>query len=120
MWARPQSALEPETSLTLLDLNDHTTQLRLSEGTVNLRVRHLDDGDRVEVDTPNLAFNLQVPGIPDRRRQPRRHQIVTRYERTRRSHRRGVSSYAWSPGQSARFSGTDQSNYEIGQLSAFR
>jgi hypothetical protein len=27
-----------------------------------LRVRHLDDGDLVEVDTPNLAFNLQRTG----------------------------------------------------------
>src|SRR2546425_13107660 len=51
--------LAAETSLTLLDLNERTTQLRLSEGTVILRLRHLDDGDLVEVDTPNLAFNLQ-------------------------------------------------------------
>src|SRR4029077_17124183 len=42
--------LAAETSLTLLDLDDRTTQLRLSGGTVILRVRHLDDGDVVEVD----------------------------------------------------------------------
>ena len=54
--------LAPETSMTLLDLDDSTMQLRLSEGTVILRVRHLDDGDLVEVDTPNLAFNLQRTG----------------------------------------------------------
>ncbi len=46
----------PETSLTLLDLDDRSLQLRLSAGTVVLRVRHVDDGDFFEIDTPNLAF----------------------------------------------------------------
>ena len=54
--------LAPQTSVTLLDLDDRTTQLRLSEGTVIVRLRHLDDGDLVEVDTPNLAFDLQRTG----------------------------------------------------------
>jgi hypothetical protein len=43
--------MAPQTSVTLLDLDDQTTQLRLSEGSVIIRLRHLDDGDRVEVDT---------------------------------------------------------------------
>src|SRR5215468_11278974 len=34
--------LNSETSLTFLDLDDHTTQLRLSLGSMLLRVRHLD------------------------------------------------------------------------------
>src|SRR5579862_2762372 len=51
-----------ETSLTFLDLDDHTTQLRLSLGTLLIRVRHLDDGDLFEVDTPNLAFTIQSAG----------------------------------------------------------
>ncbi len=54
--------MNSETSLTFLDLNDQTTQLRLSLGTLLLRVRHLDDGDLFEVDTPNLAFTVQSVG----------------------------------------------------------
>ena len=54
--------LAPETSVTFLDLDDRTTQLRLSQARIILRVRHLDDGDLFEVDTPNLAFDLQHPG----------------------------------------------------------
>src|SRR5690349_1565628 len=54
--------LAAQTSLTFLDLNDNTTQLRLSEGSIIVRLRHLDDGDLVEVDTPNLAFDLQRTG----------------------------------------------------------
>src|SRR5438034_9013764 len=41
----------PETSLTFLQLDDRTAQFRLSDGSMILRVRHLDDDDLVEVDT---------------------------------------------------------------------
>ena len=54
--------LAAQTSITLLDLDDRTTQIRLSEGSIIVRLRHLDDGDLVEVDTPNLAFDLQRNG----------------------------------------------------------
>src|SRR5579862_7535381 len=36
--------MDSETSLTFLDLDDHNSQLRLSLGTLLVRVRHLDDG----------------------------------------------------------------------------
>jgi hypothetical protein len=54
--------LSSETSLTFLDLDDHATQLRLAQGSVVLNVRHLDDDDTVEVDTPNLSFQVQHNG----------------------------------------------------------
>src|SRR5882724_186398 len=54
--------ISSETSLTFLDLDDHTTQLRLAQGSVLLNVRHLDDDDSVEVDTPNLSFQVQHNG----------------------------------------------------------
>src|SRR5437016_4862128 len=41
--------LNSETSLTVLDLDDRTTQLKLSQGSIILRVRHVDDGDTYEV-----------------------------------------------------------------------
>src|SRR5437773_2672649 len=46
--------LSDQTSITLLDLDDDTTQLRLSQGTMVLHVRHLDNNDLFEVNTPNL------------------------------------------------------------------
>jgi hypothetical protein len=108
--------LGPETSVTLLDLDDRTTQLRLSAGTLILRVRHLDDGDLVEVDTPNLAFNLQHPG-------EYRVDVDSNGDMTnvsvfggRGEVTGGGYSYTVVAGQSARFSGTDQLNYDIAQL----
>jgi len=54
--------LSSETSLTFLELDDHVMQLRLAQGSVLVRVHHLDDDDTVEIDTPNLAFTVQRTG----------------------------------------------------------
>ena len=54
--------LSSETSLTFLTLDDRTTQLRLAQGSILLHVRHLDDEDYMEIDTPNLAFQIQRNG----------------------------------------------------------
>ncbi|MGH9495162.1 MAG: DUF6600 domain-containing protein, partial [Candidatus Sulfotelmatobacter sp.] len=54
--------LGEKTGITFLALDDHTTQIRLAQGLIFLRVRHIDDDDSYEVDTPNLAFTLLQPG----------------------------------------------------------
>ena len=51
-----------QTSLDFLALDDDTTQLRLAQGTLTLRVRNLFEGQRIEVNTPNLAFVITRPG----------------------------------------------------------
>jgi hypothetical protein len=108
--------LAPETSLTLLDLDDRTTQFRLSEGSIILRLRHLDDGDLVEVDTPNLAFDLQRTG--EYRIDVDSAGDVTNVSvwKGRGEVTGGGYSYTVVAGQSARFSGADQLNYDIATL----
>ena len=54
--------MSEETSLDFLALDDSVTQLRLAQGTVQLRVRTLFEGQRLEIDTPNLAFVISQPG----------------------------------------------------------
>ncbi len=54
--------LGAKTGITFLALDDRTTQIRLAQGSLILRVRHVDDDDTYEVDTPNLAFTLLQPG----------------------------------------------------------
>ncbi|MGB8010513.1 MAG: DUF6600 domain-containing protein [Terriglobales bacterium] len=54
--------LGSETSLTFLELDDQVLQLRLAQGSALVGVRHFDDGDTVEIDTPNLAFMVQRTG----------------------------------------------------------
>ncbi len=54
--------LNGATAVSVLNLDDDITQLQLTEGSLNVRVRRLEQGQAVEVDTPNLAFTLRRPG----------------------------------------------------------
>src|SRR2546423_6869125 len=54
--------LSGNTGFSFLDLDDRMAQIRLTEGTLNLRVRRLDQDESIEVDTPNLAFSILRPG----------------------------------------------------------
>ena len=55
--------LGASTGFSFLNLDDNTVQLQLTEGTLRIRVRHLDRDEIFEVDTPNLAFTAVRPGI---------------------------------------------------------
>jgi hypothetical protein len=50
------------TGFSFLNLTDNTTQLRITEGTLNIRVRSLGEDETFEIDTPNLAFSVLRPG----------------------------------------------------------
>ena len=50
------------TSVDVLNLDDQTTQLRLAQGAVNVRVRDLAPGETVEIATPTGAVLLRQPG----------------------------------------------------------
>ncbi|MGD0569005.1 MAG: DUF6600 domain-containing protein [Candidatus Sulfotelmatobacter sp.] len=54
--------LGPKTGITLLDVSDVATQIRLAQGALIVRVRHVDDEDSYEIDTPNIAFVVRQPG----------------------------------------------------------
>jgi hypothetical protein len=107
-----------ETSVTFLALDDHNTQIKLSLGSVIVRVRHLDDGDVFEVDTPNLAFNIQRTG-------EYRFDVNSDGSETDATVWQGSgeatgagASYLVVAGQRARFRGSDQLDHEIEQLPA--
>src|SRR5207253_7166077 len=103
----------PETSLTFLQLDDRTAQFRLSDGSMILRVRHLDDDDLVEVDTPNAAFSVLKNGEYriDVDRDGNETYITAWHGRGEVTG--GGSSYVVVGGQRARFFGTDSLNYDI-------
>ncbi len=108
--------MDSETSITFLDLDDHSTQIKLSMGSLIVRVRHLDDGDTFEIDTPNLAFNLQRTG--EYRLDVNADGNVTNVAvwQGRGEATGGGDSYMVVAGQQAKFSGTDQLDHEIAQL----
>jgi hypothetical protein len=52
----------PQTSMALLNVDDRMAQLRLSQGSLNIRVWQLAGNEVVEIDTPNLALSIRRPG----------------------------------------------------------
>ena len=48
--------LSANTGITFLDLDDHTIQVQLSSGSIDVRVRRLDGDDDIEIDTPNIEI----------------------------------------------------------------
>ena len=51
-----------ETSMTVTNVGDNNVQMELHQGTLNLHVRQLFEGEIYEIDTPNLAFTIQKSG----------------------------------------------------------
>ena len=54
--------LGPLTGITLLEVSDRVAQIRLAQGSLIVKVRHVDDDDSYEIDTPNVAFVVAQPG----------------------------------------------------------
>jgi len=54
--------LSSRTNFTFVNLDDKTTQVQLSLGSLNVRLRRLAEDEAVEIDTPQVAFTLLRPG----------------------------------------------------------
>ena len=55
--------LDDNTGLAFLSLNDNLTQLRLSAGTIYVRVWRIDDDEDFETDTPDVVVSITRPGV---------------------------------------------------------
>jgi hypothetical protein len=110
--------LGPKTGITLLEVSDSAAQIRLAQGSLIVKMRHVDDEDSYEIDTPNVAFVVMQPG-------DYRVDVDADGNRTavtvwlgRGEVTAGGSSYNVVAGQQAFYTGTDQPNYESGQIPA--
>jgi hypothetical protein len=108
--------MDSETSVTFLDLGDHTTQLKLSQGSIMVRVRHLDDDDQFEIDAPNLAFQIQRTGEYRIDVSADGNETDATVWHGRGEATGGGNSFVVVAGQRARFTGSDQLNHEIDQI----
>ncbi len=107
--------LGESTSLSVLNLDDTTTQLKVGLGTVSTHVRDLPPGGSYEIDTPNLALGLTGPG-------DYRVDVAPNGASTTVTVRSGSATvygsngqYPLSPGQQVVFTGTD---LQVAQQSA--
>lgn len=110
--------LGPKTGITLLEVSDRAAQIRLAQGSLIVKVRHVDYEDSYEVDTPNVAFVVAQPGDYriDVSEDGSRTDVTV--WRGRGEVTGGGSSYTLVANQSATFTGSDHLDYELGQVPA--
>ena len=101
------------TGFSFLNLDDHTTQIRLTEGTVNLRVLRLGENEVVEVDTPNLAFNVLHPGHYRVNVNEAGDTSIVTVRDGEGEITGGGSAYTLHPGDQGVFSGTDNLSPDV-------
>lgn len=110
--------LGPTTGITLLEVSDRATQIRLVQGSLIVKVRHVDDDDAYEIDTPNVAFVVAQPGDYRIDVDPDGNRTEVAVWRGRGEVTGGGSSYTVVANQYATFTGADQLNYELSQIPA--
>jgi len=108
--------LGEKTGITFLTLDDNNTQIRLAQGSLIVRVRHVDDDDTYEIDTPNIAFSLLQPGEYRIDVSEDGSQTITTTWHGRGRVTGGGFSYTVVAGQSATFTGSDHLDYDLEQI----
>jgi len=108
--------LSENTGFSFLNLDDHTAQIQLTSGTINVRVRRLDQNDDFEVDTPNLAFTVSQPGsYRMEASEDGTYSIVSLREGGGEATGNG-QTYTLHAGQRGTFSGTDSLNADVVEI----
>ena len=106
--------LNAQSSFDILNLDDNIAQTELSEGTMNLHVRRVFEGQSYEVDTPTLAFVVNQPGdyrvdiAPDGSST-----MVTVFSGAGDVYGENNASYSVNSGQTYRFHDSTLQDYEV-------
>jgi hypothetical protein len=105
--------LDANTGFSFLNLDDNTVQIQLTSGSINLRVRRLDQNDVYEIDTPNLAFTVSQPGsYRVEASEDGTYSVVSIREGGGEATGNG-QTYTLHAGQRGTFDGTDSLNAEV-------
>jgi hypothetical protein len=129
LWADQNSRVElhigsaairlgEQTGFSFLNFDDHIMQIQLTEGTVSLRVRRINEGETIEVDTPNLAFSIVQPGHYRINVNEAGDTTIINVRDGQGEVTGGGSSYTVFPSQQGIFIGTDSVSADIEPLPA--
>ncbi|MGA7660771.1 MAG: DUF6600 domain-containing protein [Candidatus Sulfotelmatobacter sp.] len=110
--------LGAKTGITLLEVSDRAAQIRLAQGSLIVKIRHVDDEDSYEIDTPNVAFTVMQPGDYRVDVDVDGNRTEVTVWRGRGEVTGGGSSYTVVANQHATFTGSDHLDYELGQVPA--
>jgi hypothetical protein len=110
--------LASETAFAFLNLDDYVVQARVAEGTIDVRVREIFQGEVYEVDTPNAAISILAPGVY-------RIDVDPGGDRTRVTVRTGEAevnsegrTFSVYPGQMGEIIGVEDAAYDLGRAPA--
>jgi hypothetical protein len=111
--------IDDDSAFNFLDLDDTTTQVELSQGTLNLRVRRIHDDQVYEIDTPTVAFVANGPGTYRVDVAPSGHgAMVTVFEGSGTVYGENGVSRPVQAGQSYRFNDSTLANVAVQGLPA--
>jgi hypothetical protein len=105
--------LGPQTGFSFLNLDDNVVQVRLTEGSLNVRVRRLDENQTLEIDTPNLAFNILRGGSYRIDVNENGDATLVTVREGQGEVTGGGSAYPVHAGDSVNFSGVDQLSADV-------
>ncbi len=106
--------LDAQSNFDILNLSDTVAQTELTQGTMNLHVRRVFEGQSYEVDTPTLAFVINQPGdyridiAPDGTST-----MVTVFKGAGDVYGQNNASYSVNAGNSYRFHDAGLQDYEV-------
>jgi uncharacterized protein DUF6600/FecR-like protein len=105
--------LAPSTAVGFLALDDQTTQLRLTQGSLQVRVRDLADDEIFEIATPNGAVSLLVPGSYRVDVDANGDETTVTVRDGRVELTAGGSTFTVDDGEAATVSGIDEPYYDV-------
>jgi hypothetical protein len=105
------------TGFSFLNLSDEATQIQLTQGTILVRVRRMDQNEAFEIDTPNLAFSIYLAGVYKVTVNDTGVVTVVQVRQGEGGVTGGGATYELHQGDQGRFAGTDgleaeMSNYQ--------
>ncbi|MBI3476173.1 MAG: hypothetical protein HY010_10600 [Acidobacteria bacterium] len=111
--------LAPNTGFSFLNLDDRTSQIQLTAGSIDIRVRQLNRDEIFEIDTPNQAFSIYRPGhYRVDASDDGSYTVISVRDGEGESTGNG-RSYTVHAGQRATFSGTDSLNADVEDIGAY-
>jgi hypothetical protein len=104
------------TGFNFLNLTDNVAQLQITEGTLRVRVKRLEQDETFEIDTPNLAFSVLRPGIYRISVNETGDTTIVSVEGGEGEVTGGGQAYSVHAQQTASFVGTDQLNADVQEI----
>ena len=108
--------LDQGTGLSFVDLDDEVMHLNLTEGSANVRIDRILEGERIEVDTPNATVTLLHPGEYHIQANSAGDQTIVRTRNGESEVSADGKNWTVSANQEGVFSGTNQLSARIERL----